>query len=176
MSWLGYLIFIPTTMILFLRFLALILPTRAANLVSFTAFSITAVLTMAACASYGVIASIVLRCIGYGGLSQWTVARAFKWSMWLLTGVTFDVQGSMKRGEGGLNGEDGLATRPAVFVGNHQTELDVLMLGCVFPKYTSVTAKSSLKWVPFLGWFSTSPSHPLLHPHISPLPPLSLPK
>ncbi|KAJ1303630.1 hypothetical protein OPQ81_008058 [Rhizoctonia solani] len=28
-------------------------------------------------------------------------------------------------------------TRPAVFIGNHQTELDVLMLGCMFPKYCS---------------------------------------
>lgn len=27
------------------------------------------------------------------------------------------------------------------------------MLGCMFPKYCSVTAKSSLKKVPFLGWF-----------------------
>ena len=27
------------------------------------------------------------------------------------------------------------------------------MLGCVFPRYTSVTAKKSLKWMPFLGWF-----------------------
>jgi lysophosphatidate acyltransferase len=33
--------------------------------------------------------------------------------------------------------------------------MDVLMLGCTFPQYTSVTAKKSLKWVPFLGWFST---------------------
>ena len=34
------------------------------------------------------------------------------------------------------------------------------MLGCVFPKYTSVTSKSSLKWTPILGWFSkpNSPS------------------
>ena len=35
------------------------------------------------------------------------------------------------------------------------SELDVLMLGCVFPKYISVTAKKSLKYWPFLGWFST---------------------
>lgn len=34
-------------------------------------------------------------------------------------------------------------------------ELDVLMLGCMFPQYCSVTAKSSLKYYPFLGWFST---------------------
>ena len=45
--------------------------------------------------------------------------------------------------------------RPAVFIGNHQTELDVLMLGCMFPKYCSVTAKKSLKNWPFLGWFMT---------------------
>jgi len=44
-------------------------------------------------------------------------------------------------------------TRPAVFIGNHQTELDVLMLGCIFPKYCSITAKSSLRNMPFLGWF-----------------------
>jgi hypothetical protein len=41
-------------------------------------------------------------------------------------------------------------------------ELDVLMLGCMFPKYTSVTAKKSLKWVPLLGWFSTSLSNILV--------------
>jgi lysophosphatidate acyltransferase len=34
-----------------------------------------------------------------------------------------------------------------------RSELDVLMLGCMFPKYTSVTAKKSLKFVPLLGWF-----------------------
>jgi lysophosphatidate acyltransferase len=75
--------------------------------------------------------------------------------MWYATGVTFRVTGSMKR-EGGMTGEDALNTRPVVFVGNHQTEMDVLMLGAMFPKYTSVTAKSSLKWTPFLGWFSKS--------------------
>ena len=152
MSWLGYLIAIPTTMITFLRLLALVLPAGPAQLVTFAAFTITAIIMLIICATYGVFASIFLRCIGYGGLSQWTVARAFKWTMWLTTGVTFDVQGSMKR-EGGMNGEDALRTRPAVFVGNHQTELDVLMLGCMFPQYCSVTAKSSLKWTPFLGWF-----------------------
>lgn len=29
----------------------------------------------------------------------------------------------------------------------------MLVLGCIFPKYCSVTAKKSLKWMPFLGWF-----------------------
>jgi len=97
-----------------------------------------------ACACYGVLASIVLRLVGYGRISQWATAKAFKYAMWLTTGVTFTVEDPHDY----LN-----KTRPAVFIGNHQTELDVLMLGCMFPKYCSVTAKKSLKNWPFLGWF-----------------------
>jgi lysophosphatidate acyltransferase len=160
MGWLLYLAATPTAIIMFLRvfsfILSFILPAGPAQLVSFAAFSVTSIILLLLSASYGVVASILLRAVGYGGLSQWTVARSFKWSMWLATGVTFRVTGSMKR-EGGSTGEDALTTRPVVFVGNHQTELDVLMLGCMFPKYTSVTAKSSLKWTPFLGWFSKYP-------------------
>lgn len=38
------------------------------------------------------------------------------------------------------------------------------MLGCMFPPYCSVTAKSSLKWMPFLGQFSkSSSSYPLVY-------------
>lgn len=62
------------------------------------------------CAAYGVVASIALRCVGYSGLSQWTVARAFKWTMRFATGIEFVVQG-----------ETHLKARPAVFIGNHQT-------------------------------------------------------
>lgn len=95
------------------------------------------------CAAYGVVASIVLRLVGYGQVSQWATARCFKWVMWLTTGTHFDI----------IEGQQYLATRPAVFISNHQTELDVLMLGSVFPPYCSVTAKSSLRRVPVLGWF-----------------------
>lgn len=97
------------------------------------------------CATYGVIASIILRLVGYGRVSQWATARSFKWVMRYTTGVTFDI----------IEGEEYLTTRPAIFVGNHQTELDVLMLGAIFPPYCSVTAKKSLRNVPFLGWFMT---------------------
>lgn len=95
------------------------------------------------CAAYGVIASIVLRLAGYGRVSQWATARSFKWVMRYTTGVKFEF----------VEGEEYLSTRPAVFLGNHQTELDVLMLGYIFPPYCSVTAKKSLRNIPFLGWF-----------------------
>lgn len=107
------------------------------SLASFTALFL--------CAVYGTIASAFLNVAGYGGLGQYTTARAFKWTMWLFTGVWFE----MEDPEGWLG-----KTRPAVFVGNHQSELDVLFLGHMFPPYCSVTAKRSLKYVPVLGWFS----------------------
>ncbi|KAF1951297.1 1-acylglycerol-3-phosphate O-acyltransferase [Byssothecium circinans] len=151
--WLIYLMALPTISIIFLRILAIILPKNVAQKASFAAFFLTSMLMLCLCASYGVVASVVLRIVGYGGLSQWTVARAFKWTMWLTTGVTFRITESGKIEGGRRGGEEALATRPVVFVGNHQTELDVLMIGCTFPKYTSVTAKSSLRFVPLLGWF-----------------------
>ncbi|KAF2431378.1 acyltransferase-domain-containing protein [Tothia fuscella] len=120
------------------------LPTPHARLPSFFARVLASVGALVLCASYGFVASFALRCIGEAGLSQWTTARAFKWSMYLATGVWFDI----------VEGEEYLQkTRPAVFVGNHQTELDVLFLGAVFPKYISVSAKRSLKWTPILGQF-----------------------
>ena len=97
------------------------------------------------CAAYGVVISIVLTIFGYQGIAQWAVARAFKFTMRLSTGVRFRILGGSDK-----HLRD---NRPAVFIGNHQTALDVLLLGTVFPKYTSVTSKKSLKSVPFLGWF-----------------------
>ena len=104
-------------------------------------------LALLVCATYGTIASAILSAIGYGGLGQWTTARSFKWIMLLFSGVWFDVRDENDY----LN-----QTRPAVFLGNHQTELDILLLAHIFPKYCSVTAKNSLKYLPFLGWFSKS--------------------
>ncbi|TFA97687.1 putative 1-acyl-sn-glycerol-3-phosphate acyltransferase [Trichoderma ghanense] len=111
---------------------------------AFVARSLAAYMTLVACALYGVVASLVLTLVGRQQIAQWAVARAFHYSMRLTTGVEFVVD----------DPNDYLgSTRPAVFIGNHQTELDVLMLGAIFPKYCSVTAKAQLKRMPFLGWF-----------------------
>ncbi|KAL1977484.1 hypothetical protein VTN31DRAFT_343 [Thermomyces dupontii] len=109
----------------------------------FVARCLSSYASLVVCATYGVVASLVLRAVGYGRVSQWATARSFKWVMRYTTGVRFEV----------VEGEKYLSTRPAVFIGNHQTELDVLMLGTIFPPYCSVTAKKSLRHVPFLGWF-----------------------
>ncbi|KND87991.1 putative 1-acyl-sn-glycerol-3-phosphate acyltransferase [Tolypocladium ophioglossoides CBS 100239] len=110
----------------------------------FVARVLAAYITLVACALFGALASAVLTALGHQQISQWVVARSFKYAMRCTTGVVFTVDDPKRV----------LATtRPAVFVGNHQTELDVLMLGAMFPKYCSVTAKSDLKHLPFLGWF-----------------------
>lgn len=135
----GYFVAAYVALTLFFYMLSAVVPKSA-----FVARVLASYLSLIISSAYGVLASIVLRAVGLNQLTQWTVARSFKHIMGFSTGVTFDVE----------DPNNYLGTvRPAVFLGNHQTELDVLMLGCMFPKYCSVTAKASLKKVPFLGWF-----------------------
>lgn len=118
----------------------------AATIVPATAFyarCLSSYLCLVLCACYGVLVSIALRPFGRHLITQWTVARAFKYTMLLSTGVEFKI----------VSGSQYLTTRPAVLISNHQTELDVLLLGSIFPPYCSVTAKKSLARIPFLGWF-----------------------
>jgi lysophosphatidate acyltransferase len=139
LTYLGYFMGGYTALVVSLYLLSFVVPKAA-----FVARLLASYMSLIICALYGATASIVLRFVGYGGISQWATARSFKWVMWFTTGVTFKM----------VDPQDYLSkTRPAVFVGNHQTELDVLMLACLFPQYCSVTAKSSLKRTPFLGWF-----------------------
>ncbi|CAK7564923.1 MAG: 1-acylglycerol-3-phosphate O-acyltransferase [Sporothrix epigloea] len=115
-------------------------------LAGFVARVLASIMALIGCALFGVSASIVLRLSGGDRwqISQWAAGRAFKYTMALLTGLTFEID----------DPKNVLGTaRPAVFVANHQTELDVLMLGCMFPQYCSVTAKRQLRSYPFLGWF-----------------------
>lgn len=108
----------------------------------FVARLISCYVSIVACASYGVVASLVLRLVGKQSIAQWATARAFGTVICPLTGVRFIVEN-----------ENRLSARPAVFICNHQTELDLALLGRVLPKHCSVTAKKSLKYFPFLGWF-----------------------
>jgi len=62
------------------------------------------------------------------------VARAFKWTMWLTTGVEFVLQD-----------EEHLATRPAVFIGNHQTYVG-LWEECIRHQADIKTVGNSMCW------------------------------
>jgi len=74
------------------------------------------------------------------------IARLFYFiTSWLLD-IEIEVEGS-----------EHLETNPAIFVGNHQSAVDILYLGRIFPRRCSIMAKKQLKVVPVLGqWMSLS--------------------
>jgi lysophosphatidate acyltransferase len=132
--------YLALTMTLFA--LSILLPTIP--LLGFLARCLTSYASLLLCATYGALASLALRTVGKHRLAQWATARSFDWVMRYTTGVRFVI----------VEGQEYLTRkRPMVIIGNHQTELDVLLLGAVFPRYCSVTAKKSLARVPLLGWF-----------------------
>lgn len=104
--------------------------------------SVIAVTLLSSCALYGVLASIVFSLIGKKHLAQWSTARCFYGVMGFIMGIKINL----------INGER-LNDLPAIFISNHQSELDILMLGRTFPPGCTVTAKKQIKWVPLLGWF-----------------------
>jgi lysophosphatidate acyltransferase len=118
MSLLGYFGAALTSILVSIPTLHLLASVTHAPVLSFAARSIASFSALIVCACYGVVASILLRLVGYGGLGQWTTARAFKWVMWTLTGVEFVV--SDKHGA--------LKVRPGILIGNHQTYVLSLLL------------------------------------------------
>ncbi|KAG7880053.1 hypothetical protein KL935_000586 [Ogataea polymorpha] len=95
-------------------------------------------------ASYGVLCSVVLSLIGKRNLAQWSTARFYYYLFSTVMRITIEIEG-----------EEKLSGLPAILISNHQSELDVFMLGRIFPKRCVVTAKKQLQLVPFLGWFMT---------------------
>ncbi|KAI6351650.1 hypothetical protein MCOR25_009814 [Pyricularia grisea] len=130
-----------TSLVIGLYMLSFAIPKAA-----FVARILASYICLLVAASFGVVCSIILRLFGAEQNAQHYTARVFMWLMLFATGVTFEIIDP----KGHLSKEE---NRPAVLVGNHQTELDVLMLGCLFPEHCSVTAKASLRRTPFLGWF-----------------------
>ncbi|KTW28398.1 hypothetical protein T552_01660 [Pneumocystis carinii B80] len=90
----------------------------------------------------GVVLSIILFVLGKSTISQWGVARIC--NMISAPALNIKIQ---------VENEHFMKDRPCVFISNHQSELDILLLGRLFPKHCSIISKKSLKYVPFLGWF-----------------------
>ena len=96
-------------------------------------------------ALYGTIASIVVTLIGKQYLAQYLTARFYFNVIKYCMGI--DVE---------MINEEGLRdTKPYIAVSNHQSALDIFMLSRAFQPGCTVTAKRSLQYVPFLGWFMT---------------------
>lgn len=96
------------------------------------------------CSVWGIFVSIFLSLVPGQRLNiNKVVARSF----WRLTsplvGIKFVVEGE----------EHFAQARPAVVVGNHQTAMDILYLGRIFPPHAAIMAKKELQFAPLLGQF-----------------------
>lgn len=97
--------------IAFLYILSWTLPPNLRRLPSYFARLASAFGCLALSALYGLVTALCLRLVGKEGLTQWTTAKSFKLFMWMSTGVSVEV----------VEGAEYLGTRPAVYIGNHQS-------------------------------------------------------
>jgi len=99
---------------------------------------------------WGLILSVVMSPIGQGPNINYLTARSFYYFTSPLLGIRFKVEGEEYLRD----------THPAVLVGNHQSMVDILYLGRIFPTRSVILAKKSLRWMPLLGQYM-SLSHAL---------------
>ncbi|KAG0256193.1 1-acylglycerol-3-phosphate O-acyltransferase [Actinomortierella ambigua] len=90
----------------------------------------------------GCFVSIVCAMLNKRYAINYIVARLFAYLCARPCGVSYKVVG-----------EEKLEQSPAVCVCNHQSSMDMMVLGRVFPKHTVVMAKKELLYFPFLGMF-----------------------
>lgn len=100
---------------------------------------------MGVAAFLGIIAGVTLPLVGRAHLINWTVARTEAFLNKTFLAITATVEGTENLPKG---------DQAAIYVCNHQTVMDIMFMGNVFPKRAAVVAKKSIRWVPFLGWFS----------------------
>lgn len=132
---------------------------RTSPLLRYHLHNILYVCSLSFCSTLGFCVAFPLSLVGRRYDVNYVVARTFYAIFSRLVGIEIIVEG-----------QEHLNTRPCVFVGNHQSMLDVLCLGrCVtspvlpfswsdlraslFPMRTRIMAKKSLKYTPFFGQF-----------------------
>ncbi|KAG0050503.1 1-acylglycerol-3-phosphate O-acyltransferase [Gryganskiella cystojenkinii] len=90
----------------------------------------------------GCFISIVCAILNKRYVINYIVSRLFSFLAAKPCGVTYKIVG-----------EENLEANPAIVVCNHQSSMDMMVLGRVFPKHCVVMAKKELLYFPFLGVF-----------------------
>lgn len=90
----------------------------------------------------GCFVAIVFAALNKRHAINYYVSRLFSYLAAYPCGVTFKI-----------SGEEHLKTSPAILVCNHQSSMDMMVLGRVFPTHCVVMAKKELLYFPFLGIF-----------------------
>lgn len=97
---------------------------------------------------YGTISVVGGTATGHHEVGQWCMRR---WCQGSLNGIGID--------RTLVHGERLDATRQCIYVSNHLSQLDILVLGSYLPGDYRWLAKSSLFKIPFLGWHLTLSGH-----------------
>ncbi|KAG0683022.1 1-acylglycerol-3-phosphate O-acyltransferase [Pichia californica] len=113
--------------------------------IKFITKGIVALNVLLVSATYGVLCSIYFTIIRKRDLAQWSTARFYYYLFSFIMGMKINV-----------DKPELLEKLPAILISNHQSELDIYMLGRIFPQKCVVTAKKQLKYIPFLGWFMSA--------------------
>ncbi|KZT66046.1 1-acyl-sn-glycerol-3-phosphate-acyltransferase, partial [Daedalea quercina L-15889] len=100
--------------------------------------------TLGVCSAWGVVCAVGMSLVGRKLDVFFVVARTF----YMIASRALDIRLVVE-------GEEHLETKPAVLIGNHQSMLDILYLGRIFPRRSSIVAKKELQWSPLLGQFMT---------------------
>ncbi|CAO0796005.1 unnamed protein product [Mucor circinelloides] len=108
--------------------------------------SIMSTICLLVMAIYGMCVSIVFPIFGKTHLINYSVARGYYMLGGFFCGLKVESEG-----EENLHKIKG----PVIYVCNHQSSLDIMLMGKVYPKNTAIVAKKQLKYYPFLGWFMT---------------------
>lgn len=95
--------------------------------------------------TWGVVVAVGMTLVGRRNDVNYVVARTF----YAVASYALDITVE-------LHGEEHLETRPAIIVGNHQSMLDILYLGRMFPQKAAITAKRELQWTPLGPWMFMS--------------------
>ncbi|CAH7681896.1 hypothetical protein BY996DRAFT_4597812 [Phakopsora pachyrhizi] len=105
-------------------------------------------LGMAIASSTGILAGLIFPIVrpSWRNNIQWLVARVFHTIVSPIVGWEFVVEGEEYL-------EPCYQGQSHVLVGNHQSILDILFLGRIFPRKCVVMSKKEVKWVPLLGQY-----------------------
>ncbi|KAI8982241.1 hypothetical protein BDF20DRAFT_817926 [Mycotypha africana] len=95
---------------------------------------------------YGMLASLTFPLIGKQHLILWSAAKLLHF----LNKHLLDVEGVVAEKDKKNYARDG---QLAIYVCNHQTMIDLLLMGACMPKRISIAAKKEAKHYPFLGQF-----------------------
>lgn len=103
----------------------------------------------------GFIVAVALAIVRFGDLDlNYRVGRLLSWGVFKISGLRVQV----------VSGQEHLsAHQPCIYVANHQSGMDIMTFGSIFPHRGIVIAKRELLWTPLLGLYLVAAGNILIN-------------